>query len=64
MHFKMKKILLTLLVLSLASIQGASGETLSITLDDAIARARARSVNAAVALNELRTAYWEYRTYR
>lgn len=35
-----------------------------LTLNEAIARARSRSVNAAVALNELRTAYWEYRSYR
>lgn len=48
----------------LASVGGVSADTLSITLDDAIVRARANSVDAAVALNELRTAYWEYRTYR
>ncbi len=30
----------------------------------AIATARAGSVDAAVALNELKTAYWEYRTFR
>ena len=35
-----------------------------ITLDEAITLARVQSVNAAVALNELKTAYWEYRTYR
>lgn len=52
------------LALALAPIAGASGETLSISLDDAIARARVQSVNAAVALNELRTSYWEYRTYK
>lgn len=36
----------------------------TLTLDDAIARARVRSVDAAVALDELRTAYWEWRTFR
>lgn len=36
----------------------------SITLAEAIALARAQSVDAAVALNELKTAYWEYRTFR
>lgn len=36
----------------------------SITLTEAIALARAQSVDAAVALNELKTAYWEYRTFR
>ena len=36
----------------------------SITLDEAIRIARVQSVDAAVALNELKTAYWEYRTFR
>lgn len=35
-----------------------------ITLEEAITLARVQSVNAAVALNELKTAYWEYRTYK
>lgn len=34
-----------------------------ITLAEAIALARTQSVDAAVALNELKTAYWEYRTF-
>lgn len=42
----------------------AAADTLTLSLDDAIARARANSVDAAVALDELRQAYWEYRTYR
>lgn len=36
----------------------------SITLDEAILLARVQSVDAAVALNELKTAYWEYRTFQ
>lgn len=36
----------------------------TITLPEAIALARTQSVDAAVALNELKTAYWEYRTFR
>lgn len=36
----------------------------SISLDDAVLLARTQSVDAAVALNELKTAYWEYRTFR
>ena len=36
----------------------------SITLEEAITLARLQSVGAAVALNELKTAYWEYRTFR
>ncbi len=35
-----------------------------ITLDESIALARKQSVDAAVALNELRSAYYTYRTYR
>ena len=38
--------------------------TQEITLNEAIALARTQSVDAAVALNELKTAYWEYRTFR
>lgn len=36
----------------------------TITLEEAVLTARSRSVDAAVALNQLRTAYWSYRTYR
>lgn len=35
-----------------------------ITLHEVIDLARTQSVDAAVAMDELRTAYWEYRTYR
>lgn len=35
-----------------------------ISLGEAIALARTQSVDAAVALNELKTSYWEYRTFR
>ena len=35
-----------------------------LTLTDAIHLAQARSVDAVVALNELKTAYWEYRTHK
>ena len=40
------------------------GRELSMTLDEAITMARVKSVDAAVALAELRSAYWEWRTYR
>ncbi len=43
---------------------GAGAERLDLTLDEAITRARVSSVEAAVALDELKSAYWEYRTYR
>ena len=35
-----------------------------MTLDDCIAMARRQSVDAAVALGELRSAYWQWRSYR
>lgn len=42
----------------------AQTDTIRISLADAIARARSHSVDASAALNELRSAYWQYRTYR
>ncbi|MDD6280101.1 MAG: TolC family protein [Bacteroidales bacterium] len=47
----------------LLPVRGAARE-LSLTLDDAIAMARVKSVDAAVALDELKTAYWQWRSYR
>ncbi|MDE5655757.1 MAG: TolC family protein [Muribaculaceae bacterium] len=43
---------------------GAAARSLPMSLDEAIALARVRSVDAAEALDELRTAYWEWRSYR
>ena len=42
----------------------APSDTLRLTLDGAVDMARTRSVAAAAALDELRSAYWQYRTYR
>lgn len=42
------------------SLALSAQETQEITLNEAIALARTQSVDAAVALNELETAYWEY----
>lgn len=59
--------LILFLILTLSAGIGASAEGIvrrDITLDETILMARARSVDAAVALNELKTAYWSYRTYR
>ncbi len=47
-----------------ASALPLRADELRLTLDDCIARAREMSVEAAVDRNELRTAYWEYRSYR
>lgn len=58
----MNKLLTLTAMLCVPALLGAG--TRSITLDQTIAMARTSSVDAAVALNELRTAYWEYRTFR
>ena len=42
----------------------AQTDTLHLTLDDCIAMARRQSVDAAVALGELRSAYWQWRSYK
>ena len=42
----------------------APSDTLRLTVDGAVDMARTRSVAAAAALDELRSAYWQYRTYR
>ncbi len=55
--------LLFIFLVCLASRAGAQDER-PITLEEAIDLARTQSVDAAVALNELKTAYWEYRTFR
>lgn len=47
-----------------ALVTAGAQESMLITLDEAITRARTHSVDAAVALDKLRSAYWQYRTYR
>ena len=42
----------------------AQTDTLRLTLDDCIVMARRQSIDAAVALGELRSAYWQWRSYR
>lgn len=68
-HKTMKKKVISLfMVIALSMTAGAQTQIKehrrSITLDEAIVIARTQSVDAAVALNELKTAYWEYRTFR
>lgn len=58
-----KNILLILAAFTFSQILAAQNER-EITLTEAIALARTQSVDAAVALNELKTSYWEYRTFR
>lgn len=59
---RLKLIILFIAVVAPAVMQAQQSR--QITLEEAIVMARARSVDAAVALNELRTAYWQYRTYQ
>ena len=59
------KIIMVGLLAWAATMQGAeTAAPLRLTLQQAIQRAQLHSVDAAVARNELRTAYWEYRTHR
>lgn len=63
----MKKFYITTacLFLTTAVLQADEHDNLvQLTLKDAIAIAQLQSVDAAVALNELKTAYWEYRTHQ
>ena len=60
----MKRLQLLLLLFLALSPAAAGADELELTLDEAIAMARTRSVGSVVALDQLRTAYWEWRTYR
>ena len=63
----MRKYLLLVHILILLSVDtyaATSQQQQTITLEEAISLARKQSVDAAVALNELKKAYWEYRTFR
>ena len=42
----------------------AQTDTLRISLDECIMMARRKSIDAAVALGELRSAYWQWRSYK
>ena len=54
-----------LLFLALLPLIGwAHEDTLRLSLDDCITMARRQSIDAAVALGELRSAYWQWRSYR
>ncbi len=59
----MNKVLLSCLAL-LPFIASAQTDTLRLTLDDCITMARRQSIDAAVALGELRSAYWQWRSYK
>ncbi len=59
----MNKLFQTTLLLVFMLATGVSAQSV-LTLSQAIELARLQSVDAAAALNELKTSYWEYRTYR
>ena len=63
---KFMKKFLFLIFTCFSCIEGVKGEgyTLPLTLSEAVARARTHSVDAEVALNQLKSAYWTYRSYK
>ncbi|MBQ7362642.1 MAG: TolC family protein [Bacteroidaceae bacterium] len=54
---------LTIMLLAALNIV-ANNNVMKLTLEETILLARTQSLDAAVALDELRSAYWEYRIYR
>lgn len=67
----MQRILNTIILISTIHVSATAmasgtevGDTIRLDLDRTIALARTRSVEASTALNELRTSYWQYRTFR
>ncbi|MBP5424443.1 MAG: TolC family protein, partial [Prevotella sp.] len=59
----MKAILILLATFGVLPM-AAQTDTLRLSLDDCITMARRQSIDAAVALGELRSAYWQWRSYR
>ncbi len=53
-----------MLVCLLTQMGHAEGDTLRLSLDECILMARRQSVEATVALGELKSAYWEWRSYK
>lgn len=63
----MKKVLISTICILLATLVSYTQDSTSyikLTLQEAIILAQIQSVDAAVVLNELKTAYWEYRTHQ
>ncbi|MDR0348147.1 MAG: TolC family protein [Tannerella sp.] len=61
---KKKYILAVTVLLKMFTLQAQEPENrIILTLEEAIMLAQLQSVDAAVAINELKTAYWEYRTH-
>ena len=59
-----KRTLILMMVCLLTKMAFAEGNTLRLSLDECILMARRQSVAASVALGELKSAYWEWRSYK
>ncbi len=59
-----KRFLFCVVIAALASGISSRGQGRVMTLEEVIIEARKSSVDAQVALNSLRSAYWNYRNYR
>ena len=57
-------IFLILFISSCNGVLRAESSVLSLSLQQTMARARTNSVDAEVALNQLKSAYWAYRSYK
>ena len=57
-------LILILICFSCSGVLRAEVSSLPLTLQEAMMRARTNSVDAEVALNQLKSAYWAYRSYR
>ena len=66
MRYVMNKALVVLILHFLLFVLHSYGQekTMSLTLDECIAMARKQSVDAAVDLGELKSAYWQWRSYK
>ena len=62
--FDAVKFLLIILAIFGVLPVAAQTDTLRLSLDDCITMARRQSIDAAVALDELRSAYWQWRSYK
>ncbi|MDE6443281.1 MAG: TolC family protein [Muribaculaceae bacterium] len=57
-------ILFLILIISAGGVGAQTPQSLLLTMEEAMVKARRGSVDAEVALNRLRSAYWGYRSYR
>lgn len=64
MRFKNLLYCLVLSAFCASPLFGEETQRMSLSLSEVMMRARRNSVDAEVALNQLKSAYWEYRSYR